>query len=433
MQLKVPSSGPHDADVMIVGEAPGSEEVKHLTPFIGLSGKELDRMLHQTGYLRTECYVTNVCKYRPPGNKIKSFFIKQTKANIIPGPEIEEGIQELGEEIERVKPKLIIALGETALWALTGNSGITKWRGSELLFNNEGPVQANWICPLVPTYHPAAILRQWSWLEYFNHWKPKRESEHLHAGAAFAKGLETTRKAYWLEKLSVRDSIAAGAIAIIREWGDYDEPPGSVKSLPNILGAFTDYWLHYGFDTDHVQPYSPEPGRLAVEFSFAIPIPSTAHPETGEPILYTGRFDMIGQMGESLYVEDDKTTSQLGPSWFKKWELRSQLTGYCWAARQFGIPVKGAIVRGVAIRTRDFGHAEAIQYRSDYEINRWLHQLTRDTNRMIECWKEGYFDYSLADACESYGGCLFLPVCKSENPERWLNQDFVQRVWDPLA
>lgn len=155
---KVPSSGPLNARVLIVGEAPGINEEQRGEPFIGSSGAELNKMLHEAGILRTECRVTNVCKYRPPGNDIKNFFLKHTKDSRIPGPLIAEGIEELKEEINLIRPTVIIALGETALWALTGNKGILKWRGSQLTYSSE-----TFQCALIPTYHPAAILRQWSW------------------------------------------------------------------------------------------------------------------------------------------------------------------------------------------------------------------------------------------------------------------------------
>ena len=152
------SEGPKTAEIMIVGEAPGQSEVAHNRPFVGASGQELDRMLHEAGILRADCYLTNVCRIKPPNNKIDKFFLKKTKAHVVPGPEIEAGIAHLQAEIEEVKPKLIIALGETALWALTGESGIGKWRGSQLTYTG-----ADHTCYLLPTYHPAMILRQWSW------------------------------------------------------------------------------------------------------------------------------------------------------------------------------------------------------------------------------------------------------------------------------
>lgn len=163
--IKVPPSGPIPARIMVCGEAPGATEEKLLQPFVGQSGEELTKMLHEAGILRTETFITNVCKVRPPNNDIEAFI--WTKKKDIPTgfvkclgkwvhPAVQEGLAELEAEIIKVKPTVIIALGGTALWALTGNEGILKWRGSILAYNN---LSVN--CKIIPTIHPAMILRQW--------------------------------------------------------------------------------------------------------------------------------------------------------------------------------------------------------------------------------------------------------------------------------
>jgi DNA polymerase I-like protein with 3'-5' exonuclease and polymerase domains/uracil-DNA glycosylase len=158
-RIKVGSSGPLNARIILVGEAPGKTEEEKGIPFQGTSGIELTKMLAEAGIQREQCYITNVAKYRPPGNDIDLFFGKKTdglplRAGRFMHPEIAEGVKELEEEIEKVKPQLIIALGGTPLWALTGKEGISKWRGSILFYNS---------IPVIPVYHPAGILRNWSW------------------------------------------------------------------------------------------------------------------------------------------------------------------------------------------------------------------------------------------------------------------------------
>lgn len=163
MPVKTRPSGPLNAPVMIVGEAPGAEEEVAGVPFVGSSGNELTRMLHEAGIARSECFLTNVCKYRPPENKIESFFLdaKRTKPNEM----IKEGLDELKAEIAAVKPRVIIAMGNTALWGLTGQNGITKWRGSMLRYNGAPGFHSSSAqgrgALLLPTYHPAHIMRQW--------------------------------------------------------------------------------------------------------------------------------------------------------------------------------------------------------------------------------------------------------------------------------
>jgi len=163
--------GPQPATILIVGEAPGADEVRLGEPFVGLSGKELTRMLHDAGIIRAACRITNVTMERPPSNDISTFFATRAAATIhhrhIGGrwvlASIAEGLDGLRQEVARSNPTVIIALGDTALWALTGQTGITKWRGScmELAPVFGGPIPRG--VTVIPTYHPAAVLRQWSW------------------------------------------------------------------------------------------------------------------------------------------------------------------------------------------------------------------------------------------------------------------------------
>lgn len=163
----VPPNGPPNARIMLVGEAPGEEEVRHRAPFVGQSGQELDKMLHDAGINRSECFATNVARYRPLNNDITQF-IPKTKSGITSDmvmyrnkwvkPVVAQGCAELIREIDLVKPNVIVALGNTPLWALTGSEGITKWRGSLLDYQS-----LNHRCKLFPAYHPAAVLRQWDW------------------------------------------------------------------------------------------------------------------------------------------------------------------------------------------------------------------------------------------------------------------------------
>lgn len=157
--LHVPPQGNPASSVYLVGEAPGADEEIAGLPFVGASGEELDRMLREVGIDRKDCYVTNVCQVRPPGNEMGKW-LKRTKSAKADGgwkyevhPYVEEGVRELKQTIERYRPKLVIGFGNTPMWALTGEWGITNWRGSEMLI--EGGIH------FVPTLHPASVLRSW--------------------------------------------------------------------------------------------------------------------------------------------------------------------------------------------------------------------------------------------------------------------------------
>ncbi len=167
---QVSPSGPCPARVMIVGEAPGEMEVAKGEPFVGASGQELSKLLAEAGIARSQCFLTNVSRIRPPGNDIE-MFLAMAKKDIGPQhvrvrdkfvlPPIADGIERLKREIELCQPNVIIALGNLALWALTGNWGITSWRGS--VISCDLPLSLTYAPKIVPSYHPAAILRQWSW------------------------------------------------------------------------------------------------------------------------------------------------------------------------------------------------------------------------------------------------------------------------------
>lgn len=184
-EIYVPPRGPRNARIIVVGEAPGKSETEWCLedgtpdpqPFVGGSGLELTRMLGEAGIDRADCFITNVVRYRPPNNKIEEWiderktqppgFVRSPFGDSWVHPYVTQGIGELSREVTEIRPRLIVAMGGTALWGLTGESGITKWRGSVLpcLYGqreevHEGSVVDN--PKVVPTIHPAAILRDWS-------------------------------------------------------------------------------------------------------------------------------------------------------------------------------------------------------------------------------------------------------------------------------
>ncbi len=77
--MKVRGEGPIPSRLMIVGEAPSESDARSHSPFGGSSGPELNRLLHEAGIMRSECYTTNVCKVRPPGNQLSAFIAKAKK------------------------------------------------------------------------------------------------------------------------------------------------------------------------------------------------------------------------------------------------------------------------------------------------------------------------------------------------------------------
>ena len=269
-------------------------------------------------------------------------------------------------------------------------------------------------------------------LEYLQYWKPKVESHHLHAGGAFADGLEAARRAYHEHGADPETkAVQEGIRALLAAYGDFMPPEDSPKTAARMAGALEFYFSHWPLDEDPAQPATLG-DRLGIEFSFAQPLP-VMHPESGEPLIYCGRADQVVDFAGGRYVEDDKTASQLGATWSKQWDLRSQFTGYAWAAREAGIRVDGVLVRGVSILKTKYDCAEAITYRPPWQVDRWLEQTCRDIKAAIRCWEEGYWDWSLDHACTEYGGCAFRQICLLQDPRPFLEINFERRYWNPLT
>jgi len=267
--------------------------------------------------------------------------------------------------------------------------------------------------------------------QYLQHWKPKAESVHLVAGGAFATGIEVARRAFYENGATREEAEAAGLHELLLHYGDFECPPESAKSPERMAGALEFYFSNYPLGDDGMEPVRFANGKRGIEFSFATPLPIN-HPISGDPLLYTGRADMIAEFANGIYVVDEKTTSSLGASWAKQWEMRAQFTGYSWACQEMGLQPAGTIIRGVSILKTKYDTQQAITYRSPYEVTRWLEQTVRDIERMQRMWRDGWYDYALDHACAEYGGCSMQRICKSPDPESWLPMYFEQRVWDPL-
>jgi|GEM_PF-3064320 len=135
----VDGEGPAPSDLMIIGEAPGAEEDSQGRPFVGASGKLLMRCLEEAGLRREEIYVTNARHFRPPENRVPT------------DAEIAQDAPYLVHEILKVKPKVIVPLGNVPLKALLKKSGITKVRGTIFMLEE-------FECKVIPAYHPSYLL-----------------------------------------------------------------------------------------------------------------------------------------------------------------------------------------------------------------------------------------------------------------------------------
>jgi DNA polymerase len=132
-------TGNADADLMFIGEGPGYYEDKQGEPFVGAAGQLLNRMLEEIGVRRGDVYIANVIKCRPPGNR-----------DPLP-EEVDACTPWLREQIALIEPRVIVTLGNFATrFMLDKPVSISRVRGQR--FPQEGHT-------IIPTFHPAAILR----------------------------------------------------------------------------------------------------------------------------------------------------------------------------------------------------------------------------------------------------------------------------------
>ncbi len=150
--MKVSDCGPLDAQVLLIGEAPGREEDRKGIPFVGAAGTMLRQLLSHSGISYNKCRVTNVVDVRPPGNNFSFFYLQKNRNT--PSDSLEKYWQILREKIDRLKPKVIIPLGGEALRAITGKRKISDWRGTPMSYKD---------AIVIPTYHPSHIMRQYSY------------------------------------------------------------------------------------------------------------------------------------------------------------------------------------------------------------------------------------------------------------------------------
>jgi uracil-DNA glycosylase family 4 len=219
MHIYVPGMGNANGRIAIVGEAPSFEEEAALKPFVGNSGRELDKWLHEVGINRYECWTTNVCKYMVPPNAKSGrqipFWVRAKTVNI----DKQQCINELYEEIKQLTNcNLVIALGNTALEALTNKNGITDYRGSILRGMGK---------KVIATFHPAHILRQDA--EIAGYWQKQ---------VALAD-LKRCSEQQWFPDLRLPNRLlhicksSAQLLDFIARHKEYDKPAVDIEAHPN--------------------------------------------------------------------------------------------------------------------------------------------------------------------------------------------------------
>ena len=133
-----------DAEIMLIGEAPGNQEDIEGKPFVGKSGQLLDKILETININRTNCYISNIIPWRPPGNRNPT------------AEEINICLPFIKKHIELINPKILLLIGSISSKSiLNKNLGITKLRGEWHIYK-DGDIEI----PALPIFHPAYLLRR---------------------------------------------------------------------------------------------------------------------------------------------------------------------------------------------------------------------------------------------------------------------------------
>ncbi len=177
MYTVAPTIPAQPAKIAIVGEAPTSSDIKSGFLFSGYTGKFLTNLLHDARILREDCFITSVFDFASPTGDLADLCTKKKEADLIWRELGNEGkyphkaimsakylraqylpsLDRLREELIAADPNIIVTLGATALWALTGSGGITKNRGTVVEVDLGGPRTYK----VIPTFHPQYVLKKW--------------------------------------------------------------------------------------------------------------------------------------------------------------------------------------------------------------------------------------------------------------------------------
>lgn len=259
--------------IAFVGEAPSDEEEEKGVPLVGPSGRIFNAVLRSAGIDRRECWVGNVFDEKLPENNVANWCYSTAEARAqgwtgtpppigklgVLRPEHAWHLQRLAEELEAVRPSIIVPLGGTALWAFTGNDSIGEVRGAAAL--------ARYVAPgvkIFPTFHPAYIQKDW---RYFS----------VVIGD-FVRAMEEARRGPELQLPDIR-AVLEPTIEDLRVW------------RPRLLGAdllSNDIETAWGFIT--CIGFSPSAGEALVVPFVDIRQPDKSYWRTPEEELDALRF-----------------------------------------------------------------------------------------------------------------------------------------------
>lgn len=267
------------------------------------------------------------------------------------------------------------------------------------------------------------------------------ESTDLIAGGAFAKGLEIARKAFYNDGHSQNHAVMLGAEALAESYGDHIPFSTSMKTKDVMIYVLEEYFQEYPMAVDHLQPLELVDGTLAIEYRMSEELP-IRHPVLGIPLTLVGRADMLGTYHGSNYVADEKTTGKaFTKTWGDQWHTRGQFSTYPYLLAKAGVPVAGALIRGVAIQKTKLTFQEIVSTRSVWQIDIWGKQMLKKIQAFADAYaswvKSGdhpalHFNGVWNDGCVPYGKpCQFQGLCRSDKEYKYIEGEHSQNIWLP--
>jgi hypothetical protein len=249
-------------------------------------------------------------------------------------------------------------------------------------------------------------------------WTSRRRSAALGFGGALHEGL-----AEWY-----RSGDKTKALYAINEAWPANVPADDWRTKEKCIQTMIDYFRFYPEERFTVVGAPTNP---MVECTFTLDTGLTL--EDGEPIEYGGIFDGLVEWGDTVYVLEHKTTSQLGSYYFNQFKPNNQVSGYVWAAGLLsGKRVGGTIVNAIGLyKSSPTKFERQITSRSPENIREWLVNVQATCQQIKDCERRGYWPM-YTGSCTMYGQCEFHNVHvlgDSSERERRLEQDYVREAW----
>jgi len=268
--------------------------------------------------------------------------------------------------------------------------------------------------------------------------RPKELSVHLIFGGIYASALEHFYK-HRAEGKTINEALRLVVHeALVSSWDFETGFPKAFNDPKKTRAALirTIIWYVEQFadeTSDGLRTYHLHDGKPAVELSFSL--------EIAADIVYCGHLDRVVQMGEELYVMDQKTTGgTVGPYYFNGFSPSNQMSGYSFAGQIIlKSPVRGVIIDAAQIAVNYTRFERGVTSRSKDQLEEW-YQATIQSINAFQAQVEGSPDAESTypqnpTACGNYGGCAFRILC-SRSPkvrENFIQSDFTSHNWDPAT